>query len=131
MNGNLLDTNVIIRVLRSDEDAIGFLNGLDEVYLSSIVVGELFYGANKSTKTVGNIEMIKKLIDGVEILSVDEETAIMYAEIKNNLASSGFNLPENDLWIAATAKKYGLTLATFDNHFKLINDIETVGIEDV
>ena len=32
-------------------------------------------------------------------------------------------LPDNDLWIAATAIQYGLTLAARDNHFTWIAEL--------
>jgi len=126
MSGNLLDTNVIVNVLRGNQVVIDFLNGLDEVYIPSIVVGELLYGAKKSSKTDHNLAMVHALIDDIEVLPVDEETAEIYSSIKQALVSTGFNLPENDLWIAATAQKSNLVLATSDAHFEKIHSIQII-----
>ncbi|NSW90958.1 MAG: PIN domain-containing protein [Firmicutes bacterium] len=38
----------------------------------------------------------------------------------------GINIPENDLWIAATAIANNLKLATFDHHFTHIDGLEVV-----
>ena len=35
----------------------------------------------------------------------------------------GISIPENDLWIAATALIKELTLVTYDEHFKHINGL--------
>lgn len=37
----------------------------------------------------------------------------------------GIVIPENDLWIAATALSAGLTLVTNDNHFAAVPDLQT------
>jgi len=41
-----------------------------------------------------------------EILSCDQHTAKIYGEIKSGLKSIGKPIPENDIWIAATAMQY-------------------------
>jgi tRNA(fMet)-specific endonuclease VapC len=72
---------------------------------------------------IANIALINQLIDGVEVLLLNDVTAAIYAEIKNELVKTGFNLPENDMWIAAVAKQYDLVVATYDSHFKHIKAI--------
>ena len=130
MNGNLLDTSVIVNILRGDTETIDFLSSLeDDIFIPVIAIGELLYGANKSTRVKENTKLVDDLLEDFEILPVDDKTAEVYARIKAWLERAGYQLPENDLWIAATAMKYGLKLATFDSHFKYINNLDTVGIE--
>lgn len=38
-------------------------------------------------------------------------------------ATHGLLIPDNDIWIAATAAQYGLTLAARDAHFKRISGL--------
>ena len=38
----------------------------------------------------------------------------------------GHPIPENDIWIAAVAKQYALTLASRDAHFREVDDLVTV-----
>ena len=129
MNGSLIDTNVIVKVLRGDTEVIAFLDNLaDDIFVSVIVIGELLYGANKSAKTEQNKNAIREKIDIFEILPIDAETAEVYGQIKNELKISGYTLPENDLWIAATARKYGLSLVTFDSHFHHIPNLNIIEI---
>ena len=130
MGGRLLDTSVIVEVLRSNAAIVEFLGGIgNDIYIPAIVIGELLYGANKSAETEHNTEMVHKFTNKAKILAVDADVAEYYAQIKNDLLKTGIKIPENDLWIAAIAKKYGLALVTFDNHFKHINNLETIGIE--
>jgi tRNA(fMet)-specific endonuclease VapC len=126
MNGNLVDTNVFVKVLRGDTAAKVFFDGLDEVYISATILGELLYGAKKSAKSEANIALIEQLVNGVKVLILDDETAAIYAHLKNELIKTGFNLPENDMWIAAVAKQHDLAVATYDSHFKHIKTIETI-----
>ncbi len=51
-------------------------------------------------------------------------TARRYAAIKNELRRQGRPIPENDLWIAATALEHGLLLVTRDEHFQHIGGLE-------
>jgi tRNA(fMet)-specific endonuclease VapC len=53
-------------------------------------------------------------------------TAQYYGEIKNRLRAKGRPLPENDIWIAAVAKQYGLVIVSCDKHF---NEIDSLVVE--
>jgi tRNA(fMet)-specific endonuclease VapC len=88
-----------------------------EVFLSSTVLGELYYGARKSSHATANLGRIEELAAAVTILPCDAITARLYGEIKASLRSKGRPIPENDIWIAAVAEQYGLSLATRDEHF--------------
>jgi predicted nucleic acid-binding protein len=45
MSGSLIDTNVIIKVLNGNAEAVNLFDSLENVYISVITVGELIYGA--------------------------------------------------------------------------------------
>jgi tRNA(fMet)-specific endonuclease VapC len=49
-----------------------------------------------------------------------------YGDVKNRLRLKGRPLPENDVWIAALALQYGLTLVTRDAHFQEVENLQTV-----
>jgi tRNA(fMet)-specific endonuclease VapC len=56
MNGRfLLDTNVVVRLLNGDVNVRRQMDNAEEPLLSTIVVGELFYGAYKSQAVQQNI----------------------------------------------------------------------------
>lgn len=57
------------------------------------------------------------------IVGCDEVTARHYGEIKNQLKENGRPIPENDIWIAAIAQQYDLTLVTRDKHFNAVANL--------
>ena len=118
----LLDSNVIIAFF-SGEKAISQQLMAAEVFVSSTVSGELYYGARKSAHAATNLARIEQFADSVPVLSCDAATARQYGQIKDVLRSKGRPIPENDLWIAATAIQYGLPLATRDEHFKAVEGL--------
>ena len=50
MNGKLVDTNVIIRFLKGQTELFSLFDDMENLYVSSISVGELMYGAELSQK---------------------------------------------------------------------------------
>ena len=58
------------------------------------------------------------------VLVCDPGTAWEYARIKIDLRSKGRPIPENDIWIAATARQHGLTLVTRDQHFSAVDGLK-------
>jgi len=119
MNGRyLLDTNIVIPLLADDSWIKGKIRESAEVFISVIVIGELLYGAQKSSRRTENTAKIDEFIRNNVILSCDTETARTYAEIKEQLRKKGRPIPENDIWIAAIALQYDLTLVSRDTHFR-------------
>ena len=120
----LLDTNIVI-ALFADESAVkDNLSKADEVFVPSIVIGELNYGARKSARSKENLARIDDFAESNVVLGCDTGTAHYYGEIKNALRLKGHPIPENDIWIAAIALQHGLTLATRDAHFGEIENLK-------
>ena len=119
----LLDTNIVIALFAGEVVIQQRLAETDEVFLSSIVLGELYYGAQKSARAETNTARINMLTVGNAILGCDLITAQHYGVIKDYLRAKGYPIPENDIWIAATARQHQLTLATRDEHFQAVEGI--------
>ena len=121
----LLDTNIVIAFLRPipEREILQKIAGQD-VCLSSIAIGELFYGIEYSSKREENLKRLQNLLDSVIILNCDIETAIYYGRIQAQLRKKGRPIPNNDAWIAAVAFQYGLTVATRDKHFDNIEGLD-------
>ena len=127
----LLDTNLLLLKLRQDTrwDALYTTYALDKStnLISVVTVGELYSLAlqnNWGTKRLEQIGIIRK--EFVEMDIRYEPTIQRYAEIdafsqgklKNRpLSISARNMGKNDLWIAATASVFDLTLLTTDKDF--------------
>ena len=119
----LLDTNVAIAILEREIDLESLSSNGREVFLNSIVLGELFFGAEKSQRLQENLGRIRFLASRCPILPCDEETARHYGTVKTLLQRKGRPIPENDIWIAASARQHGLTLATRDGHFEYVENL--------
>jgi tRNA(fMet)-specific endonuclease VapC len=127
MNGRfLLDTNIIIALFADEETIKSNLAQTHEVFIPSIVIGELYYGARKSGRIEANLIRINEFVGSSTILVCDTETAQQYGEVKNNLRLKGRPLPENDVWIAALSLQHDLILVTRDAHFKEVESLQTL-----
>jgi tRNA(fMet)-specific endonuclease VapC len=118
MNGKfLLDTNVIIGLFANERKLLQRLRKAKEVFVPAIAIGELFYGANRSTQVRSNVARIEEFAAANTVLPCDLETARHYGRVKDRLRRKGRPLPENDIWIASLAQQHGLTLVSRDAHF--------------
>ena len=120
----LLDTSVIVYYLRGDPAARRVLASAGRVFVPSIAMGELFYGAERSNQRVSKLAEAESLAAGNNVLDCDLETARRYGEIQHQLRRKGRPIPDNDIWIAAIAQQHELTVATRDGHFREIEDLD-------
>jgi tRNA(fMet)-specific endonuclease VapC len=136
----LLDTNHCSRLLEGDPQLLGRLAELGDVPLvtSFIVRGELLFMALNSAQREANLERVRTFLQSLAIYFVDEETTERYGELKAGLVQRfgprnrsrrrtattrqlGFD--DNDLWIAATALRHGLTIVSADSDFQRIREV--------
>jgi len=119
----LLDTNVVIALLEGETVVQDQLAQADEVFVSSIALGELYFGSKKSGRNETNLARVDELARDSVVLGCDTDTARRYGEVKNALRLKGRPIPENDIWIASIALQHGLTLITRDGHFNEIDGL--------
>ncbi|MEL6221957.1 MAG: type II toxin-antitoxin system VapC family toxin [Cyanobacteria bacterium J06627_8] len=122
----LLDTNIIIGLFAGQESIINHLQQSDEIFIPSIALGELHYGARKSGRIQQNLERIEEFVADVTVVDCDAATARQYGDVKNRLRVKGHPLPENDIWIAALGLQYALVLVTRDAHFQHVEGLQAV-----
>lgn len=120
----LLDTNIVIAHIDGEKAVNDRVKQISESFISTVVMGELFYGAMKSQKTSSNIFRLEKVVEEFCILPCDITTAKVYGLVKNEMKTKGNPIPENDLWIAAIARQHGLILATRDVHFSKVPELQ-------
>lgn len=122
-NNVLLDTVIVAAYLNREQsirDKIETVN----IHLSSITIGELFYGVYKSNKIASNIQRIREIESISTIIVCDAITGDYYGQIKQSLKRKGRPIPENDIWIAATAMQHSLTLISRDAHFSEVDGLD-------
>ena len=121
----LLDTNIVIALFADEANVRNNLAQASEVFIASIVIGELCYGARKSGRVEQNLARVNSLIANSTILGCNAETAQQYGEVKNKLRMKGRPLPENDVWIAALLQN-DLILVIRDAHFQEVETLKTI-----
>lgn len=111
----LLDTNVWIDYLSGRYPAVAAriqtVSPVD-LCLSSIVVAELRYGADKSARRRANHARIDRLVREIPTVDFDAAAARAYGRIRSGLEATGRLIGPNDLLIAAHAVSRHLTLVT-------------------
>ena len=118
----LLDTNAYVRFLRGDEKVLAYLAQADSVFMSVLVLGELYGGFKTGSKEKNNKQLLEKFLlkPTVTVLEATMETADIFGMLVASLRKSGTPIPINDVWIAAHALETGSILITYDDHFALI-----------
>ena len=99
-----------------------------QIFIPSIVLGELLYGFMKGRKRQLNEVKLNQFITHlkVKIIDVDDEVARKYATIMVSLSKKGTKVPINDVWIAACCMNAGGTLFTRDRHFDAIDQLDKI-----
>jgi len=109
----LLDTNAVIAVLNDRKSAVAKkLAKLkpDRVFISSVVMHELYFGAYASNRIVENLQLVDAL--QFSVLSFDRGDAKCAGQIRAQLKKSGTPIGGLDVLIAGQALAQGLTLVS-------------------
>ena len=125
----VLDTNVYIDFAQGRPDVVELLaTRSSEIFLPSPILGELFYGFMRGSRSAYNEEKLYDFIAtlGVSIIDVTEEIVRKYAIIFLALTTKGTRIPINDVWIAACCMGVGGTLVTRDRHFDQVEQIDKI-----
>ena len=123
----LLDTNVIIDIIRGKYPALKnhfMQTKISDIFIPSIVVAELEFGAKHSNNYLENRQKFIKVIKNFKILPFADAEAVFYGEIRQNLTSRGLIIGPNDLLIAATAlANNGILITHNTNEFKRVENL--------
>jgi len=115
LNNHLVDTDLLVDVLRGNERAREILQGLaDEgIAISLIMHGELFEGAVYGRDREVNVNAVRALISSIDLLGSSESTVEQFAIYRGALSRHlRAQIGDIDILIAATAAGHDLTLVT-------------------
>ena len=125
----VLDNNIYCDYAEGLPNAVDYLATRgDDIFLPSIVLGELTYGFMKGSRQQFNEKKLQEIIQKlkIEIIDVNQNVSRKYAIIYLSLVKKGAKIPINYVWIAACCMEVGGTLLTRDQHFQHVEQIETV-----
>lgn len=119
----VLDTNILIEILKGNEKTIKKVHSFsEELVLSSISVMELYYGAiNKA-----ELKKLEKFVSLFKIKDLDESISIKSTHLIKTYAKS-HNLDIPDSLIASTALALECRIFTYNlKDFRYIDGLELI-----
>ncbi len=93
------------------------------VILPTVVIGELLFGAENSSRSLKNLPRYLEFIEICETVSLGRETATVYARTRLSLKRKGRPIPMNDVWIAAQCLEHSWLLVTDDSDFGYVDGL--------
>lgn len=112
----MLDSNVCIRAMRKGGEPIRnwLAHRADQLCTSTIVLHELYCGAELSARRDYQSELVGDLATLLAVLDFDDLAARHAASIRSDLKRRGSLIGSNDILIAGHARSIGLKLITSD-----------------
>ena len=128
----LLDTNAYTGLMLGHESVVTAVSEAEQILMSAIVVGEFLFGFRNSNRLEKNRQQLESFLREpfVDFVPVGKSTCNRFGQVATQLRRKGKPIPQNDVWIAAHALETGADLITADIHFKAINGLSLIGIDD-
>ncbi len=93
--------------------------------MSVISYGEVLEGVLYSRERLANIQKWRAFVAGFDVLDVTLAVAEVWAEVRGALRARGNTIADNDLIIAATAIRFGMTLVSRNlRHFARVPGLD-------
>jgi len=110
----MLDTNIVVYTIKNRPTRVrnAFKKHSDQLAISTVTLGELIYGAEKSAQPERNLADIEGLVARLEVLPFDEVAATHFGQLRAELAKIGKLIGPYDQMIAGHARSRGLILVT-------------------
>jgi len=126
----MLDTNIIIYTIKNRPTKVRetFKKHDGQMCVSTVTLGELIYGAEKSAQPEKNIEVIESMMARLDVLSFDSQNTSHFGHLRAELANIGKPIGPYDTMIAGHARSRGLILVT--NNTKEFKRVPGLRIEN-
>lgn len=126
----VLDTTILIDALHRRKAALKKIIELEEtketICTTQINVLELYKGAFFPTKSDEDILKVKRLLDALVVININDDTYELFAVLSSELKSRGESINDFDELIAAITMTNGAAIVTNDNHFRRIPGLRVI-----
>ena len=121
-----LDSNAVIAFLNGQPPLDDKVHAhLDALAVSTLVVGELLFGARNSAKPAKNLARLRRFLRLVDVVDFDSDCADAYSRIRLSLRKKGRPIGDMDMLIGSVAITHDATLVTHNlKHFKAIDGLK-------
>jgi tRNA(fMet)-specific endonuclease VapC len=123
----ILDTNAVSSLLAGDPALGDLLAARPRHHLPVLVIGEYLFGLVRSRHRERLGLLFASLIRESRVLVVDQVTAEVYSQVREELRTRGRPIPENDVWIAALALQHEQSVVSRDDHFDSVRGVTRLG----
>ena len=124
--GLILDTNALSATAEGEPKVTAIVADARQIEIPVIVLGQYRFGIIGSKKHLVYERWLSAFESDCWVLPVDQETAGVYALIREELKIKGRQIPSNDVWIAALAKQHKLPILSRDRHFDFVSGLNRV-----
>jgi len=126
----MLDTNIVIYTIKNRPAQVRdlFQQHDGQMCISSVTLGELIYGAERSAQVDRNLNDIEGLRARLEVASFDEHAAEHFGQLRAELYKIGKPIGPYDMMIAAHARAMGFTLVS--NNIKEFERVPGLRLEN-
>lgn len=126
----MLDTNIIIHTIKNRPERVRseFKKHENQICISSVTLGELVFGAERSSKPEQNLADIAGLAARLEVLPFEDQAAEHFGELRARLYDIGRPVGPYDMMIAGHARSMGLILVT--NNLKEFERVQGLRLEN-
>lgn len=119
----LLDTNVLLHIARGKAAGewivrrYGLRTRTEKPLVSAVSVGEIWRMAYRRGWGDARLASLAELVSEMLIIGLEPDVVTNYGRFGAHLDRSGKPIPQNDIWIAATAASKRAVLITMDSDF--------------
>ncbi len=122
----ILDTDALSAFVEGDRQLVTLLRAHEHLAIPVTVLGEYRFGIAASSKRDAYEAWLRSYLTRFDVLTINAETADIYAALRIELKTAGKPIPSNDAWIAALALQHRLPLASRDDHFDNVRGLRRV-----
>ena len=110
----MLDTNIVIYTIKNKPEQVrhAFKSHEGQMCISTVTLGELIYGAEKSQQPERNLDVVERFAARVSVLPFDIQDTAHFGQVRAELAKMGTPIGPYDAMIAGHARSRGLILVT-------------------
>ena len=127
----LVDTDWIVHALHGNRAVIQRLEELtaEGIGISIISIAELYQGVFYSNDPHGNELRLQELLNGYDVVHLDDEICREFARERGRLKSVGTLIGDLDIFIGCTALRHGLTLLSNNRrHFRRLEGLDVISV---
>lgn len=110
----MLDTDIAIYTIKNRPAQVreAFKRHQGQMCISSVSVGELIFGAERSSQVERNLRDVEAFVARLDVAPFDLDAATHFGQVRAELYNAGTPIGPYDMMIAGQARALGLTLIT-------------------